>query len=569
MAKPCGIAPLKHSVNSGRRVLLYPFRYIWWLISSIRRSIGRPPDYVLFVLEESLPALPDPPRPLWQRFTGRPRLSVKELGERFDAIGKDARIQGVVLHLRPAGMPMATLQDLRELVARLRRSGKRVVAWATTYDTGTYYLACACDEILLMPTGGIRALGFAGTGVFLADGLKRLGLGADFVQISPYKSAADPLTKSKMSDEYREQLNWLLESQHGELASAVAESRKCDAKELIDNSPYGDDVAVEKHAVDAVVGEEELPARIKGSIGTWERAARKMRLPAPRLRLGRYVALMRIEGTIIDGRSGRLPVKPPVEVPLIGDDRAGDLSVVQVARQVAADRRAAAMVLYVNSRGGSSTASEAMRQALAVVARRKPVVVVMGPVAASGGYWVSMPGSWIVARPGTLTGSIGVLSGKFVTGGLWQKLLFNRETIAFGDHVLLENDERPFTDEERAIVRADIERIYRAFVDGVAATRKMTAEEVRAIAQGKVWTGRQALDRKLVDELGGLDAGVAKARALANLTDKAALREVRGPKRLIPPLAEPAPAGGWFGYLIEGIKALANAPALAVMEYWP
>jgi protease-4 len=549
-------------------VLLYPFRYLWWLISSVRRSIGRPPEFVTFVLDENLPALPDPPRPLWQRFTGKPRLSIRELGERFEAIGRDSRIKGVVLHLRPAGMSMATLQDLRELIGTLRKSGKRAIAWATSYDTGTYYLACACDEILLMPTGSIRALGFAGTGVFLADGLARFGLGADFVQISPYKSAADPLTKSKMSNEYREQLSWLLESQHKELVSAIAESRKCDAKELIDNSPYGDDIAAENGAVDAVAAEEELPKRLAGSIGTWERASRKMRLPAPMLRRGKYVALMRIEGTIVDGRSGRLPVKPPVNVPLVGDDRAGDLSVVQVARQVAADKRASAMVLYVNSRGGSSTASEAMRQALRVVAARKPVVVVMGPAAGSGGYWVATPGSWIIARPGTLTGSIGVLSGKFVTGPLWQKLLFNRETIAFGDHVLLETDERAFSEDERRIVREDINRIYRAFLNLVASARKMTAEEVDAIAQGRVWTGRQALERKLVDELGGLEAGITKARSLAGLPEKARVYEARGPKRYVPPLAEPASAAAWFAYLLEGLKLLGNAPALAIMEYW-
>ena len=550
-------------------MVLYPFRYVWWLISSVRRSIGRPPDYVEFILEDNLPALPDPPRPLWQRLTGKPRLSVKELGERFDIISKDARIKGAVLHLRPTGMPAATIQDLRELVGKLRKSGKRVVAWATNYDTGTYYLACACDEILLMPTGGVRALGFAGTGVFLAEGLKRFGLGADFVQISPYKSAADPLTKSRMSAEYREQLSWLLESQHKELTTAVAESRQRDAKELIDNSPYGDDTAVKSGAVDAIVAEEELPRRLGGSIGTWERASRKMRPPAPTLRRGRYVALMRIEGTIIDGRSARLPFKPPVEVPLVGDDRAGDLTVVQVARQVAADKRAAALMLYVNSRGGSSTASEAMRQALAVVVQRKPVVVVMGPIAGSGGYWVSTPGTWIVARPGTLTGSIGVLSGKLVTGAAWQKLLFNRETIAFGDHVLLENDENPFSEEERAIVRADIERIYQAFLNLVASARKMAIEDVDKIAQGKVWTGRQALGHRLIDELGGLDAGLAKARALAGLGEKAPMREVRGPKRLVPPLTQPAAASGWFGYMVEGLRSLANAPALAVMEYLP
>src|SRR5207249_4208644 len=128
-------------------------------------------------------------------------------------------------------------------------------------------------------------------------------------------------------------------------------------------------------------------------------ASGKMRRPAPSLRRGKYIALMRIEGTIVDGRSGRLPVKPPIDIPLLGEERAGDLSVVPLARQVAADKRAAAVVLYVNSRGGSSTASEAMRLALKVVAARKPIVVVMGAVAGSGGYWIATPVSWIVARP--------------------------------------------------------------------------------------------------------------------------------------------------------------------------
>src|SRR5256885_8289000 len=429
-----------------------------------------------------------------------------------------------------------------------------------------------------MPTGNVRALGFASTSMFLADALARIGLAADFVQVSPYKSAADPLTRSSMSYELREQISWLLESQHQELLTAIAESRQLDqagAKELIDCSPYGDDVAVEKHAVDRVIGEEELPAHLaRGastpvSIGTWERASNKMRTHAPTLRLRKYVALMRIEGTIIDGRSGHLPVQPPVEVPLVGEARAGDLSVVQTARQVAADKRAAALVLYVNSRGGSSTASEAMRQALAVVAQRKPIVVVMGPVAASGGYWVSMPGSWIVARPGTITGSIGVLSGKIVTGSMWEKLLFNRETIARGDRVLLESDERPFTDEERSIVRADIMRIYSAFLRLVEGAREMTEDQLAPIAQGKGWTGRQALERKLIDELGGLDAGLAKARSLAGLADTVPMREVRRPRRAIPPLAGTAPAAGWFAYMLEGLKLLGAAPALAVMDYVP
>ena len=559
-------------------MILYPFRYLWWLISSVRRSIGRPPEFVMFVLEEDLPALPDPPRPLWQRFTGRPRLSVKELGERFDRVARDRRIKGVVLHLRPAGMPMSTLQDVRELIATLRKSGKRVVAWAPSYSTGTYYVACACDEILMMPTGMIGALGFATTGMFLADGLARFGLGADFIQVSPYKSAADPLTRSKMSDELREQLTWLLESQYEELVGAIAEARLLDpagAKELIDGSPYGDGDVVEKHAVDRVLAEEELLAHLGRDagnpvrIGTWERAESKMRTPAPTLGRGKYVALVRVEGIIIDGHSGRLPARLPIDIPLVGEDRAGDLSVVQLVRQVAADKRAAAAVLYVNSRGGSSTASEAMRRALQVVASRKPLVVVMGPVAASGGYDVATPGAWIVARPGTLTGSIGVLGGKIVTGGLWTKLLFNRETIAFGDHATMQSDERRYSEEEREIQRKQIDQIYRGFLDVVAKARKMTPDQVHPIAQGKVWTGRQALERGLVDEMGGLESGARKARTLAGLPDRAPMREVRGPRRMIPPLADVAAPAGWFGYLLEGFTLLSRAPALAVMEYLP
>jgi protease-4 len=262
-------------------------------------------------------------------------------------------------------------------------------------------------------------------------------------------------------------------------------------------------------------------------------------------------------------------VQPPIEVPLLGEARAGDLSVVQVARQVAADRRAAAAVLYVNSRGGSSTASEAMRHALRVVASRKPLVVVMGPVAGSGGYDVAAPGAWIVARPGTLTGSIGVLGGKIVTGPLFEKLLVDRETVALGRHVTMNNDERRYSDDEREIVSAEIQRLYHGFIDVVASSRKLPRTKVEEVAQGKVWTGRQALEHGLVDELGGVGEGIRKARELAGLPATAALREARGPRRFVPPLPNAVPAGGWLGYLIDGLRLLNRAPALAVIEYLP
>jgi protease-4 len=557
-------------------MLRFPFRYLWWLVSRVRARIGRPPDYVIFTIEADLPALPDPPVPLWQRFLAQPRLSLRELGERFDTIARDRRVKGIVLHLRPVPMPMATLQDMRELVSRLRGAGKRVVAWAPFYTTGTYYLACACDEILLLPGGQVRPLGFSTTGVYLAHGLARFGIQADFVQVSPYKSAADPLTKSKMSAESREQLTWLLESHHRDLITAVRDSRGLDesaARELIDRSPFDDDQARERRVVDGVMPEEQLPSHLGGAgapgapvtLGAWEQARPRLARPAPSLGRGPYVAILRIEGTILDGRSGRPPVKPPVEVPIVGGDRAGDLTVVALARAVAADRRAAAAVLYVNSGGGSATASEAMRQALSVLAAAKPLVAAMGPVAASGGYWVATPARWIVARPGTITGSMGVLAGKVFTGGLGSKLLFNRETVALGKHVDIEGDDRLYSAEERQIVESSIQRIYGMFRDLVGSSRGLKPEEVEPLAGGRVWTGSQALDRRLVDELGGLDAAVRKARALAGLGDAVPSREVFPPRRSLPPRPLPS-AAAYAGYLLEGVSLVNRTPALAVME---
>src|SRR5579885_3427761 len=206
---------------------------------------------------------------------------MKELGERFAAVGRDSRIKGVILHVRPVPFSMAGLQDLREHIAQLRAGGKRVIAWAPFYTTATYYLSCACDEILLLPTGNVMPLGFATTGMFLAEALARVGIKADFIQVSPYKSAADVLTKSSMSAELREQLTWLLESNHQQLVDGIASGRGLDAagaRKMIDESPYDDAGALAAHAVDAVITEEQIPDRLGAGvrIGDWDEARRKM-----------------------------------------------------------------------------------------------------------------------------------------------------------------------------------------------------------------------------------------------------------------------------------------------------
>ena len=539
--------------------LIYALRKLLWLLGNLRRRLGKPPDYVVFVLEGPYPELPEPRSGFLRRRLFPTRPSLRELSEQLRAVAADPRVRGVVLHLRPLNMPPAQLQTLRDLIGELRSAGKRVVAWSHTYENNSYYVACAADEVLIQPGGFALPLGMHLGFVFLADALKRIGLKAEFIQISPYKSAGDQLSRDSMSDEMREMIGWLMDDVYAGFTRAIAEGRGLDddgARALVDNAPYDDLKAVEAGVVDATVGEEDLPSHL----GSPERPARLVPFEAARRRLlrrppdppGRYVALLRIEGDIVDGRSEGPPSNVPALLRMFLRQRAGDLSVVQDARRVLRDRRAAAVVVYVDSRGGSSTASEAMAAALQKVAHKKPLVVAMGAVAGSGGYYVATPAHWIVAQPGTLTGSIGVLTGKIANVGLMDRLLMHRETVTRGRRAGIYSGDRPFSQQERKIVWDQITRVYGLFLDRVARARQMTAEAVDEVGGGRVWTGRQAEERGLVDELGGLDVALTKARELAGLHPRARVREVppsKGP--LQPPVPQPL---ALFDYALEGLR---------------
>ena len=552
--------------------LFYPLRYLLWLRANLRRRLGGVPDYVVFILEGAYPELRASRSGfLRRRLFPDAQPSLQELGEQFRALQQDSRIKGVVLHLRGLKLPTAHAQTIRQFITQLRSSGKRVVAWSSSYDNSKYYLATATDEILLQTGGDASPLGLRGTAVFLADALERAGVKADFVQISPYKSAADSLTRSSMSDESREMTNWLVDDYYDDFTQAIASGRNIEqeaARTLVDRAPYTDLQALDAGVVDKLISEEDLPAYLGADnrparFTTWEAVQKRLLRPRPTLP-SRHIALIRIEGPIIDGRSQLPPSRSPLPLPLVFSPRAGDLTVTQQARAALVDRRAAAVVLYVNSPGGSSTASEAMWAALQKLAAKKPLVAVMGPMAASGGYYVSTPAQWITSQPGTITGSIGVLSGKLVTAGLLDKLLFRRESIGRGGHADLHTGERPFSEEERKIVWESIKRVYDVFLDRVTASRNMSREAVDAVGGGRVWTGRQAQERGLVDELGGLEAGLAKARQLAGLHPRAVLREVRtGREQATPPLPNSA---SMISYALEGLELFSNNKSLCMCE---
>ncbi|MHB1296288.1 MAG: S49 family peptidase [Anaerolineae bacterium] len=540
--------------------MVYGIRRVFGALGNLLRRAAPAPDYVLLELEGSYPPLRPPRRSYLMRRLRPSRVSLQEWGERFQRISADPRVRGVVLLLRPLDLAMSHLDDLREMIRGLRAAGKRVVAWSAGYDSVAYYLACAADEILLMPGGGMAPLGLQRHYVFLADALERAGLAADILAISPYKTAADAVTRAEMSAEAREMANWLLDAQYGELIAAIAAGRSIDtqaARALIDNTPCTDLRARQMGAVDTLVSEEALHAHLRQGakplrMAAWE-SARPALLRLPPQRPGRYVALLNVEGLIVGGHSQRPPIQPPLPIPLVSGPRAGDVSVVQAARRAAADGRAAAALLYVDSGGGSAAASEAMWAALAEVAVRKPLVVVMGAVTASGGYLVSTPARLIVAQPNTITGSIGVLGGKLVSGALYDRLLVHRETLSRGEHADLYGVDRRFSPEERRIVREGIEREYDLFLEHVSAGRRMTVEDVDRVGGGRVWTGRQALENGLVDELGGLEQGLARARQLAGLDPRAPARPVTTEGGTAPPLAD---AHAALNYLLEGARLL-------------
>ena len=546
-----------------------------WILNLLRRG-RRAPDYVLFTLEGPYPETVPPRGGFLRRRLTKRRPMLTDLCEQLKRVAADGRVSGVVLRLCALKMSFAELQSLRDLIAELREDGLRVIAWAHGYDTGRYYVACACDEVLLQHTGSVGPLGESRRYLFLADALEKVGLKGDFVQISPYKTAPDMLMRREMSDEAREMANWLADDLHAQVLDGIASGRGIGADAaavLVDGSPYPADAAVEIGAIDAVVGEEGLPDRLSSGskpavILPFQAARRRLRLP-PLRRSGKYVAVLRIAGDIIDGRSGQPPMRPPFRIPLLFSERAGDLTVIQQARMLAKNKRAAAIVVHVDSGGGSATSSEAMAAALRRVGAAKPVVVSMSSVAASGGYYVATPGQRILAQPGTLTGSIGVLSGKLVSEGMLEKLLIRSEAIGRGEHADFYSAARPFTDDERQRVWEMIHETYEVFLGRVATSRGLSVEAVDAIGGGRVWTGRQALEHGLVDELGGLARAIDVARELAGLSRRSRVRLIEPSKRdLAPTGASPSDA---IRYVWDGVAGF-NGPAallLSPLVSWP
>jgi len=355
--------------------LLFAIRSVLRLVSNLFRRIGKAPDYVVFTIEGPIPETAPPRPPFPRSLLSNKVLTLHALATQFRQVAQDPRTKGIVLRLYGISAAPAQLQSLRDLIQEVRAAGKRVIVWSHDYDMAKYYVANAADEILLQHGGSVAAFGHESRYYFLADALERVGIKGDFVQITPYKTAPDTLMRTSMSAEAREMANWLLEDLYRQQIEGVAEGRSIsidEAKALIDGCPYVGERALDAQAADQVLGEEELPAYLgadnaPAKLASFKVAAKKM-LRLPLQRPGKYVAVLRIAGDIIDGRSSTPPFKAPFRVPLLFSEKAGDLTVVHQARALARNKRVGAVVVHVDSGGGSATSSEAMAAALKTVA---------------------------------------------------------------------------------------------------------------------------------------------------------------------------------------------------------
>jgi protease-4 len=444
------------------------------------------------------------------------RLTVRGYVELIRKAKADRRVARLLIRPGPIDSPFwAKLQDLREAIVDFRQSGKPVYAFLESAGDRQYYLASAADRIILLPTSTLDLTGLATYEVFLRGTFDWIGTYPDFLHVGDYKTAVNVFTEQTYTPAHREMSASINRDQFEHLVRAIADGRRkseADVRAVIDRGPFLADEALELGLVDDLAYEDELDDLEIGfdadrTVDVSEYAGVSWESVGIRRRA--RVAVIHAVGTIVSGRSRY----DAVNGALLGSE-----SIVEHIREVRDTPGIRAIVLRVDSPGGSSVASDVIWRELTITkSPQMPIVVSMSDLAASGGYYIAAAGDAIVAQPGTLTGSIGVYTGKFVTGGTFAKLGANIEGVSDGRHAEMYSPVRPFTDEERARVLDAMQVTYDQFVERVAEARHMTPEKVHEVAQGRVWTGSQARQVGLVDEVGGLFAAVAVAKQRARI----------------------------------------------------
>ena len=457
-------------------------------------------------------------------------IPLRSFAARLDELAGDANLTGLVLRVDGVAGSLPDLTEARAVLARWRAKGKHLYCHTESAATATYLMLTACERVALAPTGDIMLAGPAAMPVHLKGLLDRLGVAADFVHVGAYKGAAEPLTRDRPSKEMEEVLNAILDQHYATMVAMVHEGRPAlteDAvKQLIDVGLFTAERAKAAGLVDEVAPFEafrdglgqpwvrvSLEPQPSGSAAMVKLARFFGAVPASRPTTD-HVALVYALGDVVDGGGGGI---------IGAREEIASRTLVPTLRVLAADDHVKAVVLRIDSGGGSALASELIWHAVNEVKLKKPVVVSMSDVAASGGYYIAAGATKIYAEPDTLTGSIGVIGGKLALGPALAKVGVTTFPMGRGKRATMFASMEPWTDDEKAAVLEMMQATYQTFVGRVAAGRGKTPADIEPIAQGRVWTGAQAKALGLVDELGGLSDAVAAARALGKVDDQAEL----------------------------------------------
>lgn len=499
------------------------------LLGAVLSRVGRPELLVLRIKG----ALPETaPRGLrrWLAGRGERRLTLTQVLAALEELERVARPRGVLLVLDRAELSLVAAEELRAALERVRAAGKRVVAWVDPTSGPALLAAAPAERLLALPESDLEWLGLRVRGVFLRDLLQQAGIGVQVERRGRYKTAADLLVEQGLSEANREMLSDLGRDLQEQMVAPLARARGLEPQALVallGEAPVSHRRAEEARLLDGRAWRDELEARAGQLLGAGDepRTCGPERLLAARARrrsLGGVlvdrprVAVLRLAGTIHGGEEGQ------------GIPGAAGVEALEALREA---RRVRAVVLRIDSPGGSAFASDELWRAATRLAEKKPVVASLGRVAASGGYYLAVGATRIVAHPATLTGSIGVISARFHLAPLLRRLGVSVDALDFAPRAGLLDPDRPLSDEEREALGRDVERIYRVFLERVAAGRKRPVSEIEPVAAGRVWTGRRARELGLVDALGGQREAVREACALAGIRGEPELWRCELPER--------------------------------------
>jgi protease-4 len=485
--------------------------------------------FAQFILKDAMPETSGQAGPF-----GDLKLDLKEAVSRIDKAGEDKSITGAILDIRDAEIGRGKVQELRGAIQRFREKGKKIYAVMDSANPSAYMVACACNEIVLPETGDVQLPGIHAEATFYKGLLNKLGVEADFIHLGDYKGFAEPYTREKFSEPVRENMTALIDGLYDEMVTTIVKDRPlsvAQVKEIIDTGLLTATKAKEVGLIDRVAYADALRTELSKSFETnslvyvknygQKKVDADFSGPMGFLKLmqammggdesshrdhGQKIAVVYAVGAITTGKS---------KTDAFGEGTMGSTTICDALRAAKEDKDVKAVVLRIDSPGGSALASDLIWHETQNLG--KPLVASMSDVAASGGYYIAMGADKIIATPGTITGSIGVVGGKLAVHGLYDKVGISTETIERGRNSGLFSSSEKFTDSEREVIKSSMEDMYRQFTEKAAKGRHMDVEKLRSLAGGRVYTGRQALGNGLVDQLGTLDEAIDEAKKLAGI----------------------------------------------------